>query len=77
MASTPKTKRPSSSAPKAAAKTSKKAQPSDGQPTPCPAEADELALVRARAGTRTGLDKETLQRAYAEHLQYTQGKDEH
>ena len=46
-------------------------------PVPSHAEVEELALVRGRAGTRTGMDKETLERAYAEHLQYTQGKDEH
>ena len=84
MATTSKSKQPSPAA-KAAKSASAKSAKAEKKaafevqhtPTPCPAEVEELALVRARAGTRTGLDKETLQRAYAEHLQYTQGKDEH
>lgn len=85
MASTPKSRQTTKAAKttKAASKTSapraakKAAAATTHTPVPCPAEVEELASVRARAGTRTGLDKETLQRAYAEHLQYTQGKDEH
>ncbi|MGI5864108.1 MAG: glycogen/starch/alpha-glucan phosphorylase [Myxococcales bacterium] len=40
-------------------------------------EARVLERAREDPNARTGMDVETLRRAYADHLQYTQGKDEH
>jgi starch phosphorylase len=40
-------------------------------------EARVLEQAREMPSSRTGMDVETLRRAYIDHLQYTQGKDEH
>ncbi len=40
-------------------------------------EAKALERARRLPNTRTAIDLESLKRAYADHLQYSQGKDEH
>jgi starch phosphorylase len=42
-----------------------------------PEEAKVLARARAVPSARTGMDLDVLRRAFADHLQYSQGKDEH
>jgi glycogen phosphorylase len=42
-----------------------------------PEEARVLARARAVPSARTGMDLDVLRRAFADHLQYSQGKDEH
>ena len=45
--------------------------------TPRGAEARALERARELPNSRTASDLDTLKRAFADHLQYSQGKDEH
>ena len=47
------------------------------QVTARPQEAKILERARELPSARTGMDTETLRRAFVDHLQYSQGKDEH
>jgi glycogen phosphorylase len=48
-----------------------------GPPPQLPDEARILERARSLPNTRTAMDVATLRRAFADHLHYTQGKDEH
>ncbi len=46
-------------------------------PTNLRAEAEAFERARELPNARTGMDQETLRRAYVDHLQFSQGRDEH